>query len=113
TGYDEPPDCVEVFPRLLFVPRGGARRENLQISVASAGPTVTDVAPRVAWLLVQENRLNAGLEVIVVERNGRRGRRGLLSEQRRDKRNEHGQEHVGRTSAQPSYTTPRLVPVVT
>src|SRR6476661_858304 len=86
TRYDEPSNGVEVLPRLIFVPRGGARRENLQISDASPGPAMTDVAPRIAWLLVQENRLNARLEVVVAERNGWRGRRGLLNEQRGDKR---------------------------
>src|SRR5262245_43988877 len=91
TWYHEPPNGVEVFLRLIFVPRGGASREDLQISVASAGPAVTDVAPCVAWLLVQENRLHAGLEVVVVERHGRRGWRRLLNEQR-DQRDEHGQE---------------------
>src|SRR5262245_47655837 len=70
TWYYEPPNSIEVLSRLLFVPRGRAGREDLQISNPGTGPAVTDVTARAAWLFVQENRLNARLEVVVVERDG-------------------------------------------
>ena len=64
---------IEVAPRLLVVPRGGAWGEALQ---AKSGPGgMADVAACVAGTLGEKDRLDASLEELEVESRRRLGLR--------------------------------------
>ena len=71
--YDQPPNGVEVLPRLLVGPGRLPGRQRLEPERRPG--TVAGNAARVTRALGEKDRLNAGLEEVEVER--RRGRRRL------------------------------------
>ena len=90
-GDDYSLERLEVLPGFFLGPRRSARSERLETQ-RSARAMARNTAG-VAGTLGEENRLNAGLEKLIVE--SRRGRGRLLDQQCSDDRQQSRDRHKG------------------
>src|SRR5437762_2609883 len=76
-GHDQARGHLEIAARLRLAPEAASRRELLQLERVVAALRVAHVAARMPGPLLEEDRLDAGLEELVIERlcpgAGRRG----------------------------------------